>query len=696
MEMNEQLPEIAPDRATRSSRFYTSLHRWKLQVRRLWWVPAGCMALAVGIASFLICRKPPSYISNGQMIVNFHLSNPEGLNYTEELGNFIGTQAALMQSDSVQNSTRSNILANHPDWVPTPVDFRVTPIAKTSIFALTATGPNPQYTTAFLQGCMDAYIELKKEMRTQTSETTLAGITEELARLEAALRKGEDDLVAFQRSNSVDFLENEGNSANAYLSKLNVELADKRTEYQLLTMLTLEQNLERQQNQGASGSGTATADATDLQADPTDYLHARQQIQLLKAQQQELSEYLRPKHPKMVKLSEDIAEREKLLEIFRQQSAEELNSRRDSLGLQITNLDAQVKEWETKSLDTSEKMAEFQRIKSGNQRIQSRYDRLLAVMQTLDINKEISPEMVTIKDAASPAVLSREPALKTIAVAGIAGLLVGIGILFLVDRLDDRLSSFGELQDHFDEEILGQIPRDPSARNGTPAELVHSQDQRHAFVEAYRNLRSSLLFLAKSGAKPKIILVTSSIPNDGKTLTTSNLAITLAQSGARVLLVDGDLRKGVLHERFKLEDRAGLHEAIAEGRPWQSLVQPTYAKNLSLLTRGATTMFSSELFLDPKAPALLREAAAEYDLVIVDSPPVMAADDATSLAPAVDGVMFVIRAQQTSARVARAALDLLYQRRIHVLGLVFNDVEPNAAEYYYYKYKDYYAAYPQK
>jgi capsular exopolysaccharide synthesis family protein len=341
-------------------------------------------------------------------------------------------------------------------------------------------------------------------------------------------------------------------------------------------------------------------------------------------------------------------------------------------------------------------MAEFQQIKSGNQRIQGRYDRLLATMQTLDINKEISPETVTIKDSASPAVLSRVPAAKTVAVAGIVGLLVGIGILLLVDQLDDRLNSFSELQEHFDEEILGQIPKDPSARNGTPAELVHSQDQRHAFVESYRNLRSSLMFLENSGAKPKVVLITSSIPNDGKTLTTSNLAITVAQSGSRVLLVDGDLRRGVLHQRFKVENSAGLNEAIAEGRPWQSLVQPTQAKNLSLLPRGATTMFSSELFLNPKAAALLRDAASQYDLVIVDSPPVMAADDATSLAPAVDGVLFVIRAQQTSARVARAALDLLYQRRIRVLGLVFNAVEANAAEYYYYKYKDYYATYPQK
>ena len=208
---------------------------------------------------------------------------------------------------------------------------------------------------------MDSYIDFKKDMRAQTSETTLASITEELGHVESELRKGEEELVEFQRSNSVVFLQEQGNSASAYLSKLNVELADKRTEYQLLSMLTLEQNLERQEKQGSSGNGGD--ENTDLQTDPTDYLHAKQQIQLLKALQQELGEFLRPKHPKMVKLAEDIAQRRRSCSEFSGSKARnKLSSRRDSIGLQITNLDAEVKEWEVKSLDTSEKMAEFQKI----------------------------------------------------------------------------------------------------------------------------------------------------------------------------------------------------------------------------------------------------------------------------------------------------------------------------------------------
>jgi Mrp family chromosome partitioning ATPase len=124
-------------------------------------------------------------------------------------------------------------------------------------------------------------------------------------------------------------------------------------------------------------------------------------------------------------------------------------------------------------------------------------------------------------------------------------------------------------------------------------------------------------------------------------------------------------------------------------------VQATKVPNLFLLPRGDTTHRASELFLSPLTLRFLQEAAGGYDFVILDSAPVMAADDVTSLAPHIDGVIFVLRAEHTSARVARAALDLLYLRHVRILGLVFNAVRPSSVDYYYYyKYKDYHTSYP--
>ena len=130
---------------------------------------------------------------------------------------------------------------------------------------------------------------------------------------------------------------------------------------------------------------------------------------------------------------------------------------------------------------------------------------------------------------------------------------------------------------------------------------------------------------------------------------------------------------------------------------WRSLVKETAVANLRLLPRGATTQRSSEFFIGPVMEKFLKETIKEYDYVLIDTAPVMAADDVTSLAPRVDGVIFVIRAEFTSARVARAALDMLYQRKARVLGLVFNSVRATGSDYYsYYRYRDYYKAKPAK
>jgi capsular exopolysaccharide synthesis family protein len=265
-----------------------------------------------------------------------------------------------------------------------------------------------------------------------------------------------------------------------------------------------------------------------------------------------------------------------------------------------------------------------------------------------------------------------------------------------VDRFDDRVSSFADLQDIFDEAVLAQVPRESILNPNGKLDLIHLQDDRHAFAEAYRNLRSSLLYMGEDGKTPKLLLVTSSIPSEGKSVTVANLGITLAESGARVLLVDGDLRKGTLHEYFGKQAAPGLTEVLASEVDWKAAAQLTHVPNLSVITRGRTSRNPSELFLATLTKNLLVELNSNYDVVLLDSAPVMAADDVATLAPLVDGVIFIVRANFTSARVARAALDLLYQRRVNILGLTLNAVAADSSEYYYYKYKSYYTDSPKR
>jgi capsular exopolysaccharide synthesis family protein len=694
--MNEY-PQHAPeDRSVRSARFFTLLHRYRSLLRRRWWLLLLLALVGMGVQWIIYKQSPPAYASIGRMIVNVKIQVQTGASYSEDLSNFLGTQVELMKSSTVKANAERRVNAARPDLISAPVNLQIGVTTKTTIFNLMAICPEKDYTQAFLDAVMEEYMSLKNDMRTRSSEKTLAGITEELLRLEKELKTNEEELLQFQATNSMVFLQEQGNSAGNYLVQLNRQLAGLQSELQLLNMLNLEQNLERQQTKGViTGARTAEGEGkevADLFRADSDYLKVKQEIQLLKAEREQLAEYLRPKHPKMVALSEDISRKERLLEIFKQQSVEQLDNRRSSLALQVQNLQREIKEWEVGSLDISTKMARYQKIRANITRVQSHYDQLLKTMQAVDVDKDISPESVTVLEKATPALLYRASLPKGLLISGLIGLALGVGILILSDRFDDRMNSYVELNDHFEEQVLGQIPRERRPRGDTELKLIQPEDTRHAFLEAYRNVRSSLLFMSANGeSRPKLLLVTSSIPNDGKSMTTANLAITLAQGGSRVVLIDADLRKGVMHRRFKVDSTPGFSEVLTQRTEWRSVVRPTYIQNLSLISCGAPSQKSSELFLQQSTPAVLRDMAKDYDYVIIDSPPVMAADDVTSLAPYAEGVLFVIRSQHTSARVARAALDLLYQRNVNVLGLVFNAVNPDVGEYYYYsKYKDYY------
>lgn len=689
--MSDQEISYSRDRSASRSAFLTKFDRYRRLFFGKWWVWILLAIIGAGVGWGITRFQPPVFSSIGRMMVNVRLSLPEGSVYTEEAANFNGTQAALMQGRDVITRAQAKVLAANPGMPWEPIKPKVTIMPRTSIFSMQTTGTNAAYVQAFAQACMDEYIALKREMRTQTSDTSLAGLMEEIINLERKLKQSDAELIEFQSTNSVVLLEEQGSTAGAYLAQLNQRLAVLRSEYELVKRLTLEQNLEREQTGGAMTlPGDRERNSPLMESE---YLKAKQQVLLLNAEKEDLGRYLRPKHPKMVNISEEIARRERLLEIFLKQGADQLESRKNSLHVQVENVENEIKIWDAKTLEVSRKTAEFARLRANAQRNQTLHDKLLQTMQTLDTTRGISPETITIIENASTAFPDRPGLATHVGVGALAGFVFAVGLLLLMDRLDDRMGSFGDLRQVFDEDVLGQIPRERPSNARGGVSLIQADDDRHSFVEAYRNLRSSLFFLSNDETqRPKTILLTSSIPNEGKSLTSANLAITLASAGMKVLLVDADLRKGAQHSRFQVPAEPGLTEALSKDTRWEEVVHPTKFPNLSLLPRGTITHRSSEFFLAPSTLKFLEEAKAKYDAVIVDTAPVMAADDVTSLAPVADGVVFVIRADHTSARVARAALDSLYQRQAKVLGIVFNSVRPSSVDYYYYyKYKDYYS-----
>lgn len=662
-------------------------------LRRRWWVLMLTVSLGLCAAAWFLLQQPPAYLSIGRLMVSGQIRISEGAQYSEELMNFFGTQIELMQSGEVRQRAHKRVQALYPELARDEVKLEVGQVPRASIFIMKAIGRSSQYSQAYLDACMDEYISVKKQMRSQKSESTAGAIADELVQLEKEMQKDEQETHDFQKENNIGFLREEGNSAGIYLAGINRRLADLRTEFDLLARLDLDQNLERQpvSPQTAADAGGPQQDTGMASFGPlAEYQKAKQKLEELLAEREDLGKNLRPKHPSMVALAEQISKGEALIESYRRQSIDAIKTRREAIRLQIENLEETAKQWGIKAIDLSRRIADFEKIKSKQERTKVQYDRLLASMHSVDVTKRVDQDIISILEKASFPISTR-PGLEIIIAAGIAaGALAGLAILFILDKLDDRVGSFVEVRSNFADNVLGQIPKE--ATKGGVGLLV-ANDSRHSLLESFRTLRSSLIFLPVESVRPKSLMITSATPGEGKTTVSSNLAISLAFSGAKTLLVDADLRRGRLHTLFKTpEDRQQGFSQVLQGKiKWQEAIVQTSTPNLTLLPCGKGLAHPGEHFLGKVTDEFLREIYKHFEYIIFDSAPVMAADDALSLAPKIDGTLFVLRFAVSSVRTTRKSLELLAQRRVNLLGLVCNDVKLSESEHgygYYYDYKN--------
>jgi succinoglycan biosynthesis transport protein ExoP len=684
-----------PSSASWSTGFITRLHRYKALLLRRWWIPVLTICLGLFVQAWLIYQTPPSFLSASKMMLAGKLNISQNAVYSEDSVNFYGTQIQLMQSAEVRRSAEALVRSTHPEMQPVLVDITVAQKPRTSIFDLQAIGSTAEYTQAYLNALMQKYLDFKKGMREDQGHNVTTAITEQLISVEKDLRNGEDEMLEFQKQNNIGFIQEEGNSAAAYLVRLNQQFASLKTEYDLLSLLDLDQNLDRTQKiRPDASAGAPPADDqsggmpfSDVGPEG-DYLKAKQALQLLKAEKDTLSRDLRPKHPKIIKLNDEIAKSENLIKLYRADTVEKLETRRKSIGKQMENLQSNIKEWESKALDLSQRLAQFNRVKGKVDRLKTLYDRLTNNLKEVNVSQSVdSGDQISIMEMAGPPISVRPGLLKSLLIGLGCGAIAGIGILLLLDRIDDRMASFGEFQHQFSENVLGQIPKEKAKGRVT---LLQPDDARHVIAESYRNIRSSIFFMPYEGPRPKTLLITSSVPNEGKSTISSNLAITLALSGARTLLIDGDLRRGALREAFGISSKIGFSEVLKQEANWREVVVPTSYPSLFLMPRGKTLGQPSEHLLRDSTDQLLKELYNHYDYIIIDSSPVLAADDSTSLAPKIDATLFVVRLSYTSARLTRKSLELLYNRQVNVPGVILNYVDTSLPEYYYYQYSEYY------
>lgn len=826
-------------------------------LRRFWWLPLLTLILSLAAAGAYVYYAPPEFVSRSRMWETEKLRLPDGAAFVGDLQNYYGTQMQLMQSARLLNlalarlqAAGSNAVPRGTDNLPLPVEVNVKQQLKSTVFLLEASSGDAAYSQAFLDALMAEYLSYKKNVRKVISGDTLNSISEQVLRLERELKDAQEAFTAFQRSNNLAILQEEGTISGGYLARLKTQLSDLELELRLLDATAAEQtNSFARTNTVApfpvdplrlTSSSGASAAVAESQA-------AFKQLEILKLQREKLTRYLKPKHPKIAKLDSEIDRGVKLAELYRNQSLDQLAASRQAVTMKLQSVNASIKEWETRVVASKNLIAEAERLKLAVTRSQTLYDRLALMLQNVDISRSVDQETLAVLEPASPAVRSYKKDLVILALAAIFGTGFGLALVFLIEIRDDRFTNVLEITDKFGDSVVGQVPEVKALRKAKNPDLLQELHVPHILAESYRNLRSALLFFPVENQRPKVLLITSPVPGEGKSTVAANLARTFAQGGASVLLIDADLRKGHLHDSLGLKKEPGLTNLLSNGAtdpsqylqdfpfsgtqgprdlgtqgptdsrtqgpkdlrtersdnsqltthnsqlsteppssvappsvlgPRSSVAQPadpgspspqsaicnlqsaisdapssvpgppssvaqpadpgspsaqsaichlpsaisgpptsaaptsvlgppssasaasqlsTFSSQLSagrgrldFLSRGSSTLRNpGDAFLNPAWDRALARWRTEYDYVLIDSPPVFAADDAGTLAPKADGTLLVVRRRFSRAGVTRRAIELLLQRQAKILGLIFNRADSSSPTYYYNIYPDY-------
>lgn len=702
-----------------ASRLNSLLHRWWLLFRKYWKLIAVIFAMVVGPVLLLTLLSGPEFESTARMWVPGRINVSEDWSYTEELVNFLGTQSVLLESPTIQTRAMERLLAESKaaggihrgllggakaflkgllgfsDAAATnrtpsvPFQVKVLEGSKSSTLDLRVTGPDPVSTRKYLNCLMAEYLDFKQASRDQASGQAASSLNTDASGLKSELALAQDKLQNFQASNNVVLLQQQGSGAETYLASLDHQLAVLRTEQRLLESLKPEQWVQTgaiQADAGQSPGDEAAAQQLlgSLAGTQTALFQADQQMQLLTAQRDELAHFLRPRHPKIIKLNQEIATQQQIVLAAQDEAAKQLALRRKSLAAQIQNLEAASTEWNAKAIQTSRQVAEYDQLRQNVQRLQAAYDKTYGLIQNLDVDNRIQQENVAVLDPASVARPVHRLLIRLVMATAVA-LMLCFGLLYAISLFQDGFTSRSELAAQLGEPVVGQIPSISFHDSARPLGIEGLEMQRFEFLEAFRNIRASLLFMRNGGTGPKTILITSSVPEEGKSTIALYLAITLAKGGSRVLLIDGDMRRPGLHHYFSLPAGPGLAEILNDEASALEVVLPTGVDNLSFLAAGEARQNPGDLMLNPVWPPFLAALKLRYDYVLLDTPPVAATDDAATLAPKTDGVLFVVRALSTSARIAHGALDVIRQRKANVVGLIFNRAESSPCERQYYQ-----------
>jgi exopolysaccharide transport family protein len=410
----------------------------------------------------------------------------------------------------------------------------------------------------------------------------------------------------------------------------------------------------------------------------------------------ELSKKYGQKHPRMLAIESEI----KTLQDRKTQEVNRvISSLRNEYEVALAreeSLKAALAKQKKESLDLNQKAIQYGVLQREAESARHMYDLLIKRFKETTLTEDMKTGNIRVIDRAE---VSKNPVKprkrRNLLLAVIVGLLTGTGLAFFFEYLDNTIKIPEDVKRHLKIPYLGPVPLFEPASKGNPGgdmnqELVTHHDPKSTASESYRGIRTNILFSAAESA-PQVILITSAGPREGKTTTTLNLGITMAQAGSKVLLLDCDMRRPKLHKAFSLAKDRGISNLLVGGKAQDGALRHTPVPNLDVIPCGPIPPNPSEMLGSKRMSDLLHRLRKEYAHILIDSPPSTAVTDSAVLSKSVDGVVLVIRAGDTAREMVKNGIGQFEAVGAHILGAILNGVDIGRDKYYYYyQYYHYY------
>jgi len=585
--------------------------------------------------------------------------------------------------------------------------LRVSLIPNTRIIEIHYRSADQHLAASAVNTLVSTYIEQNFKTKFESTMQASDWLSKQLVDLQMKVETSQEKLVRYQKEHEILGIDEKQNITTEKLDELNKELTAAESD-------RMQREAAYRQTQSTDPEAVAAAITSDStgtgNSTGTGLIDKlREQQANLKIQIADLSTQFGPAYPKVAQLNNQLKEIDRQFQSETRKAVDHLRGQYQA-SLQRENMlhDAFTKQ-KQQANKLNESAIEYSLLRRDAETYRTLYEGLLEKLKEAGVTAGLRSNNIKILDAARVPTTPVEPNIpRNLLFALVLGITSGVGLAFLLENMDNTVRTTEQAQLISALPSLGMIPLGSKSPGNASAskhlvlassqeavEIVTQVRPQSQMAESYRALRTSLL-LSSLGAPPKVIMVTSARPQEGKTTTAINSAIVLAQKGVRVLLIDADLRRPSVHKTLGMGPRSGLSNVLTGSATLQQTITVSpVLPNLFILPAGTPPPNPAELLASANMKQVLDELREQFDHVVVDTPPTLSVTDAVVLSPRVDAIILVIRSGQTTKQALRRARDILLQVNAHVTGVLLNAVDLTSPDYYYYyeyqgKYTHYY------